>query len=584
MTTTMTATTQGRSTRERREAASQEAEAETTPSAPPPARAPLALRDYQQEILQEAHGCLREAPSLLVTAPTGAGKTIILAEILRRTRSQNRRAALLVHRQELLKQAVETIMVQSGVPEPPGVVWKASQDWSRPVTVIAQDTFNSREVPNEARGLSLLIIDEAHHAIAPSWLDTIGRLNPRYLMGFSATPFRQDREPLSPEPFARIIRPITPKDLIDRGILCPARIESPVIYDPLGQPQPVNKAENLSDVYIQAVRYAIAQGRSKILLYVSPNRAETPTQVMAQADKKLKAQGLTSDAITQAMSGKQREAAIDRFKDATGVSILLNYMALTEGTDLPCVDCVIIGRHTLSESTIIQMIGRGLRKHPGKEDCLVLDYTGRTDMTDIIHYWRLDSDKENPPEGGGEDADDLEPPPEKLTKAEMTQLITQFPNQISPLAQAQVDYPWFKPWPNQPILALPLWETNPRPEDKGQDHYLVIQPYRNGTWGVTQLTLQTRGPAPMTRKRELAGNQDAAANLVRATLGAEAPRLSRQARWRTREASQAQQVAWRRLHPQSKALPELLTAGEISDSIACSRFQARVNPAVLGNY
>lgn len=541
--------------------------------------APLALHDYQQKILDDANRRLKDLNSLLVTAPTGAGKTVILAEIMARIRQSRRRAGLLVHRQELVKQSIAKITAQDPQNAVPGVVWKESGDWSQPITIIAQDTVNSRDLPGIAAGLDLLIIDEAHHAIAPSWRNTIDRLQPRRLLGFSATPFRQDREPLSPDPFAEVVRPITPQELIDRGILCPAIIESPIIHDRQGRPQPINQADNLENIYAQAVQYAIAGQRTKILLYVSPNRDRTPTQIINRTAAALRRAGIAVDIVSQNTGPRRRDSALERFAGTPGVSVLINYMALTEGTDLPCVDCVIIGRHTLSESTIIQMIGRGLRRYPGKADCLVLDYTGRTDMSEIIHYWRLDSEKD----GGADDLNPEDPDadelnkPEKLSRAELTELATQFPRQLSPLDTAQVEYPWFKPFYNRPIMALPLWSR----AISQQDEYIVIEPQAKGQWKVSRITLHTTGPAPLSRLQYTAPDAAAAAQLVRQALGADAPRISRKAPWRLKPSNEKQQRAWSRLHPKSTTNPAELTAGDISDAIACERFRARVSLKVL---
>ena len=301
-----------------------------------------------------------------------------------------------MHRQELVKQSRAKIIQQAQME--PGVVWQGTREWDRPITILAQDTVASLEIP-WTLPLDILMVDEAHHTVAPSWINTIERLNPRFLMGFSATPFRQDREPLSPKPFANVIRPITPKELIDRDILCAAQIQSPVVLDRNGEVQPISHASNPENIYLQAIRYAIGQNRNRILLYVSQTRSLSPMQVIRKTAQKLRQNGITTGAITQNSSSKQREAIIDRFQSAPGASVLLNYMALTEGTDLPCVDCVVIGRHTESESTIIQMIGRGLRKHEDKLDCLVIQYTNRPDMSDIIHYWRLDGPPDPHEEG-----------------------------------------------------------------------------------------------------------------------------------------------------------------------------------------
>ena len=104
-------------------------------------------------------------------------------------------------------------------------------------------------------------------------------------------------------------------------------------------------------------------------------------------------------------------------------AVLISYMTLTEGFDSTSVDCVILGRQSRSESTLIQMIGRGLRSHPGKTDCLVIDFTGRADVYDIINYWRLDGDKP--------DSEGSEPTEREVTPKDLDALSATFPNLVN---------------------------------------------------------------------------------------------------------------------------------------------------------
>ena len=321
---------------------------------------PLEIRDHQARIIKQAQEMLRQEPSLLVAAPPGSGKTVVMAEIAAMCIARDQRVGLLVHRQELVSQSEEKLTRQCG--RKPGVIWQNRREWDQPVLIIAQDTVSGLEIPHGVR-LDLLMVDEAHHTVAPSWLRTLKRLPHRYLLGFSATPFRQDKEPLSPEPFAEIIRPVTPMELIEKKLLCPVVIESPVTCDSNGNIQPINQASNPESVYHQAVRYALSQGRTRIVLYVSQTQRHTPLQVIRRTVQILRRSGINAWAVHQEMSANQRRTALARFQSSASASALVNYMTLTEGTDLPNVDCVVIGRHTESESTIIQMIGRGQRPY-----------------------------------------------------------------------------------------------------------------------------------------------------------------------------------------------------------------------------
>ena len=528
---------------------------------------PFRLRDHQVHILQEIQAGIQEVNSLLTTAPTGAGKMVIIAEIMARARRKNQRAALLVHRQELVDQACEKIHIQSGYQ--PGVVWQSRREWDQPSLVLAQSSLLGHEIPDHIKGIPILLVDEAHHSVAPTWLETIDIIRPRYLLGFSATPFRQDREPLFPIPFAKIIRPVTPQELIEQDVLCRAVIESPIVHDGNGDLQPINQASNIVDIYTQAVRYAIAQGRSRILLYVSSTRDHPPSRIIARTTRALTQAGIANGSITENLTETRRRHVFNKFQDSPGAAVLVNYMTLTEGVDLPYVDCVIIGRHTDSESTIIQMIGRGLRKHPAKQDCLVLDYTGRLDMDDIIHYWRLDGAKASKDQPKRENL-------LTLSHRDLLELAAEFPSQLSPLDNTRFQYPWFTPFPGRPLLALALWSGRDDPSG-----YVTVEPSKNGGWNVTRITLLNKGPSPVRRTQTVAASPQEAANLVRIAIGEHAPRIERSAPWRLAPASQAQKKTWQNLHHQPDAPTDRLTSGEASDAIALKRFQHRVDPKLL---
>ena len=124
--------------------------------------------------------------------------TVCLSEISKVELRRDRKIGLLVHRQELVSQSEEKIIRQTGIK--PGVIWQGRREWEQPITIMAQDTISGLEIPPSLK-LYLLMVDEAHHAVAPGWIRTVERLNPEKLLGFTATPFRQDREPLSPQPF-----------------------------------------------------------------------------------------------------------------------------------------------------------------------------------------------------------------------------------------------------------------------------------------------------------------------------------------------------------------------------------------------
>ena len=365
------------------------------PPPPEPARpegaapaGPKELRDYQEQILDELDQNLAEVDSVLVTAPTGAGKTVTFAEKIRRLRAEGKSVAVIAHRQELIEQAERTIAAQTG--EQPGVVWQNRREWGRPITIIAHGALLTGDPPVGYRP-DVVIADEAHHAVAPGWQQAIDKLHPKQLVGFTATPFRTDEQELTPKPFARVVRPVTPAQLIEKGVLVPPKVESVALTDAEGNRQAINQASNLPQIYAESVSYALSQGRRKIILFVSQSPEDSPSQVARGTEQELRRLGInTRTIVAGGLTPTERQAAIREFEAAPS-AVMVNYMTLTEGTDVPSTDTVILGRNTQSETALIQMIGRAMRPSPGKRNALVLDYTGRDDIADIVNYWRLDT-------------------------------------------------------------------------------------------------------------------------------------------------------------------------------------------------
>ena len=151
-------------------------------------------------MLEAIQAALGRGNSVLATGPTGVGKTVILSEMIRRSAAKGVHADIVVHREELVGQSVAKIRAQTGIE--PGVVWQRRREWDRPIRVISHGTVSALDrLPDGVSGAPLLILDEAHHGSAPGWRRATRRLAPRWLVGFTATPFRHDREPLCPDPF-----------------------------------------------------------------------------------------------------------------------------------------------------------------------------------------------------------------------------------------------------------------------------------------------------------------------------------------------------------------------------------------------
>ena len=487
--------------------------------------------------------------------------TVMFSHICEKIQLQNRTAIVMVHRQELVKQAVKTLQKQAGID--PGVFWKKRREFDRNITVVAHGAITADGAEWLGPRPHLLIIDEAHHTKAEGWMKAIRRLNPRYLLGFTATPFRFDKNPLTPEPFAQVRRSITPKELIERGILVPPVIITPVITDAGGNPVPINRAANPAETYLRAVRYGLSQGRRKFIIYVSSSGRTRPRDnARRTVDLIAKELGIPVDNIDDNMSERARETAVARYQNANEAA-LVNYATLTEGVDIPETDCLVIGRATRSESSIIQMLGRGIRGYPGKPDCLVIDYTGRNDLHQMVNYYRTDEEERERRER--KEREKSEPKP-----AELLQVSSSFPAEVSRMLGWRVRLPWFKPWPEEPLTALCLW--HPERRKSSEYRYIYVRHTKDGTIaaGKVRLRQQARPPYRLTAMRGM--DDDSAAGWIREELAPNGlvNRLSRGAPWRIRPSTDGQKQSWERATGHEAS--ERSTFGEISDLLAKIKF------------
>ena len=355
----------------------------------PPIDKPGSRRAYQEEIL----GDLNSGPfdeSVLVTAPTGAGKTVIMAHYISDLRRQGKSVAVMAHTKELVDQSQETIQAVTG--ERVGRVQAETKEWDRPVTVISHGTVvdsPDRRIPRDFRP-DVLIIDEAHHSAAEGFQDIIGALEPEKLVGFTATPYRADDKSLG-STYQRTISRVTTEDLLDKGYLVPPSIVDVDLRGTDKAPRRINEAGNLPDLYAQGISHAAASGRNKILVFVSGSEDNKPTEVVQDTTDRLKALGYRSGEVTANTSPAERERAVSRFQRSSR-GVLINYGTLNEGFDAPSTDAIVLGRNVGSDGTLQQIIGRGMRPDPQgrKADVLVVNYSDRkaADIDSLIRCGR----------------------------------------------------------------------------------------------------------------------------------------------------------------------------------------------------
>lgn len=307
----------------------------------------MKLRDYQEEAITASCSFLAKSINPLVIAPTGAGKTVIACEIMRRWQLDHptKPCFFVAHRTELLEQA-ESAMARFGVR-------------GKVLSVFAREF---PEVSDADKREGLVVFDEAHHVVAGSWTNFANAFTgPK--VAVTATPDRMDRQRIEQVGFVQAYE-ISIRTLIEQGHLVrPMAYKMPVELSTIlirGYDHPM---EAIADSIVEEMR---RWDRKKAIAFLPD--VESSIRLMALLNKR----GMPSEHVDGATQDYLRSKAIQNYKTG-GTRVLCNVNLFTEGFDAPETDCVVLLRPTQSRTMWCQMIGRGLRLAEGKTDCLILD-------------------------------------------------------------------------------------------------------------------------------------------------------------------------------------------------------------------
>jgi superfamily II DNA or RNA helicase len=305
----------------------------------------MKLRPYQERAVERTRAAFADgARSVLLVAPTGAGKTVVFSHIVAShlAGDQARRALVVVHRRELVDQAERKLAeVGAGL--------------GRVCVETVQSLLSSPHVPMA----SLLVFDEAHHYVSDEWTKLGERYPDALKIGLTATPERGDGKGLGGM-FDRMVVVAQPTELVELGALVPCDVVAPAAR--LG---PGEIAQRPVDAYTE-------HGGGAAAIVFSPTVA-----VAKEHAAQFVASGITADVVTGSMAGGARDAVIGRFRRGE-LRVLVNCMVLTEGFDVPHATVCVLARGASTAGAFIQMAGRVLRPAPGKTRALLLDLVGAT--------------------------------------------------------------------------------------------------------------------------------------------------------------------------------------------------------------
>lgn len=344
----------------------------------------MKLRPYQDAaktaILREWDTGRRRT---LLVLPTGCGKTLCFAAVAEELVRNGKRVLVLAHRSELLDQARAKIAALTGLE---CSVEKAEQsclgEWFRIVVGSVQTLMrDKRRLSFPPDYFGAIIIDEAHHALAESYQSVLAHFPEANVLGVTATPDRGDLRNLGSY-FDSLAYEYSLPKAIREGYLCKILAQTiPIKIDLAGVPQQSGDYQAAAlgsalDPYLEVIADEMASHcrDRKTVVFL-------PLIATSQKFRDL----LASRGFRAAeVNGESRDRAeILRDFDAGAYDVLCNSMLLTEGWDCPSLDCIVPLRATKIRSLFCQMVGRGTRLHPGKENLLLLDFLWNTERHEL---------------------------------------------------------------------------------------------------------------------------------------------------------------------------------------------------------
>ena len=347
-------------------------------------------RYYQQESHDAAWDFLSNQPgSPLIVLPTGSGKSLVLAMLARQARAFDARVIILQHRKELIEQNAEK--VQLLMPEiEVGIHSAGLKKHATDEDVVVAGIQSVYRKAHEFGRRELILIDEVHlvgnnsESMYGQFLHDLRVINQKArIVGLTATPFRTGEGPIcGPQKlFQRICYEAQTGDLIEQGFLCP--VTNKVASGTVDTSQikirgsefingEAQKVFNVDDKVALACKEIVERchDRKSVLIFASGvDHAANVAEVIRELTEE------RVGVVTGETFAMEREKFLTDFKTGR-LRWIVNCDVLTTGFDAPRIDAIAILRATMSPGLFAQIVGRGLRKHESKTDCLILDFGG----------------------------------------------------------------------------------------------------------------------------------------------------------------------------------------------------------------
>ena len=339
----------------------------------------IKLFDYQEDMKERIEKALRLHRSVMAQMPTGTGKTYLLTAVIDSFVSNNPREKvwIVAHRRELVSQIDETVRKFH--------FFSASNTSSLLSSVKAMSIqWLMRHYDEIEEEPGMIVIDEAHHALAKTYKEMWERFPNAKFLGLTATPCRLNGKGFT-DLFDVLVQSWSVPEFISKGRLATydfVSIKSDGVtqrlidslqkrgadgdYQNKEMDMLLNKKPSIERLYQSLEEYV--KDRKGIVYAINISHAQKITKLYQE-------HGVKAIAIDSKTPATERQQDIEAFKRGD-IQVLVNVDIFSEGFDCPDVEFVQLARPTLSLAKYLQMVGRGLRVAKGKKNCVIIDNVG----------------------------------------------------------------------------------------------------------------------------------------------------------------------------------------------------------------
>lgn len=337
---------------------------------------PVAPRPIQREALDALEATRSDGYTAgLVVMATGLGKTWLAA--FDSARPQVRRTLFVAHREEILRQSRDVFrQVQPGAEL--GLYYGGAKHGDADVVFASIQTIAQRLDEFEPDAFDYVVVDEFHHASAPTYRRLLAHFDQSFLLGLTATPERMDGADLLALCSDNLVYECDLVDGIRRQELVPFRywgVRDVVDFEPIPwrngrfDPEALTRAVETQERARQALDEWHERGEGRTLAFCC---SITHADFMAEF---FRSNGVSAVAVHSGPTSAPRQESVNRLR-AGDLEVLFSIDVFNEGVDIPEMDCVLMLRPTDSPVVFLQQLGRGLRRADGKDELRVIDFIG----------------------------------------------------------------------------------------------------------------------------------------------------------------------------------------------------------------